>query len=368
MYGLLQVSLDDIDAGWRFFNMGLGLLHGRFSSVKSQWIPRVYAVYYSCIGVWKTPLRTLLRPLSELLSAGIEGSDRDAFFIISYLRYVVGFSSGEQFATIEPLLRVAVLEMKAHNQVVSAEYLNLIHETMLLLMGRNDDPIIQNGIVMSSLEKWSKKLNDIEAIAGNEGDGYASSLANARMIVFYHLGDIDKAFENAKKCWDHTFLFRSAVGPLNVAFYECLTYLTYCRQTHKVSRWSRKKVMKKAQKPLQYLKKRERHCPQNVQHRVFLLEAEIDAIEGDVDAALTKYEVAGELASQESYFYVQALACERAAVTLQELRLDEQRKFELLNESIEAYKKWGAAAKVQQLKLFLDDLKSTKWTDEEDAI
>ena len=120
----------------------------------------------------------------------------------------------------------------------------------------------------------------------------------------------------------------------------------------------RRNAMNESQDHLDYVKKRRKFSPQIIGYWQFLLEGEFDALNGKMYPALAKYAKSQELAEREGCLDVQALACERASLTIHEGRGNEAKKIFLLERCIELYAEWGAMTKLRRMEALMEEWKS----------
>ena len=104
-----------------------------------------------------------------------------------------------------------------------------------------------------------------------------------------------------------------------------------------------------AAKSLRVLKSLAKHCPESFQNKVFLLEAELLVSRRNPAGALLKYDEAITLAAQAQLWNEKGLACERAGLLCASIGKPEE-SLTYLNMALEAYKTWGATAKVNQVR------------------
>lgn len=99
------------------------------------------------------------------------------------------------------------------------------------------------------------------------------------------------------------------------------------------------------------------NCPKNFLHHAALVHAEIERIEGRDMAAIKGYETAIASAEREGFLHVEALALEAAAGFCRRHGLA---TFEAVNlkRSYDAYRRWGAYAKLRQLERLRPELRS----------
>ena len=208
------------------------------------------------------------------------------------------------------------------------------------------------------LEYPSNKLQELMSIAGLRMDVFLVIAASNRMIVAYHIGDMETALRMEERSKDFTTVNGAAVFVIHHSFYAALTCLTVLRDNLALSKPLRKKLLAQARTHLKYLQKRCKYNPKTIESKQLLIEAEFEALNGKMYPALAKYAKAQELAKREESLDVQALACERASITIHEGRGNEAQKFFLIQLSIELYAAWGAKTKVQLMKGLLDDWNS----------
>jgi hypothetical protein len=90
------------------------------------------------------------------------------------------------------------------------------------------------------------------------------------------------------------------------------------------------------------------HNPHAGLHKVYLIEAEIASVEGNRECAMTKYYQAIALAGEEENLHLQALACERAGVSMREFG-ERELADRFLGRALVLYEKWGATAIADRL-------------------
>jgi predicted ATPase len=353
VYGILLVSIGDIDGGYRYSSLAITMLDDRYSAVKFDWIPRVHTIHHGLVAHWKKPLKLQLEKLWQSYERSIAMSGDREFKFIGLMTYCRGtFASGCELSSQLPTLTKAVSEMRAANQNSIAEITTLTRETVLTLMGKSDVSFTLKSDAIGS----SERLVDVDAGAGQGFRMLSSFTASCGIIVSYHLGDFKRAAEMAELSKDLCKVNPVGVANATHAFYSCLACLTLIRRDPLISKASRKRYLSLAQKNFKYLENRCRHCPQNFQHTLTFLDAEFDALNGKVSSALIKYSKAQVLANREECLNVEALACERAFFTLHESRGNTRQKILLLEQSTSIYAKWGASAILRRMEQLRKDL------------
>jgi hypothetical protein len=254
---------------------------------------------------------------------------------------------------LEPGFRNSIAQMRDYKQETLAEFTQLCHEATLILMEREDDPIVVNG-ALTSLGKGSNKLKEVQNTANLNFDVYLCFAHCYFLMVSYHLGELDVALAMAKKSENASSLIPASQFSAYQVFYDGLTALTIVRQKQASSFSSRRELLSRARRSLTKLRKYAKHCLENWYHRVLLLEAEFAALRGDLELAMCKYAMSEELAARDGFLEVQGLACERAGLTLRQLGGDNSVGTRSLERAIDVYTKWGASVKVDRMKKLLD--------------
>jgi hypothetical protein len=310
------------------------------------------------IAHWKVPMRSTFQPLLEGRQIGSASGDHEFATVALFQYCLISSAAGVSLLSFEPVLRDTIAEMKAYKQQVWTELTLLPHEATLVLMGKADDPAVRNGALMH-LETGSRKVTEVMNTANLDFRSYECTGSCYRMMVAYFLGDLDVALAMAVKSENAIEIIPSSPLIRFQAFFDGLTALTAVRQNHRpclpsAPRTSRRKLLSRGRKRLKMLRKFSKHCPENCEHHVLLLEAEFAALGGKVERAMSMYAKSEELASREGFMDIQALACERAGVTLREFGGDEKEASRMLERSIDLYKIWGAFAKADQMKTLLE--------------
>ena len=357
-YGALLNGIGNIDSGYRFSSLGVSLLNERFSSVKAEWLPRVHGIHYGINAQWKQSMNSSLETLYEAYEKSLETGDLEYTYIILFLYCRNRFQCGCSLSSQEPLLKTAVDTMHELNQKQFAELTSLTYEATLILAGKEDDPAVTNGFLLHMEDPSNTKLQDLMSIAGLSLDMYMPLAALNRMIASYHTGDMDTALQMEERSRNFAKSNNASVITILHAFYSSLTCLTVVRQNPGFPKATRRYLLNAARDHLDYIKKRCKFSPQNMEPLQFLLEGEFDALNGKINPALAKYAKSQELAARVGCLDVQALACERASLTIHEGRGNESQKIFLLERCIELYAEWGAMTKLRLMEALMEEWKS----------
>ena len=111
----------------------------------------------------------------------------------------------------------------------------------------------------------------------------------------------------------------------------------------------KKKYLSTAKECLAVLKGLAQYAPENVQQKVFLVEAEIKALEGSVDDSLALFKRSMEHAERHGAIADRALACERTGLALRGCGKEDD-ALDYLEDCCGYYRQWGALVKVNHVK------------------
>lgn len=208
---------------------------------------------------------------------------------------------------------------------------NIILQVFHNFSGKSADPLVLTG----------EALNEEQTLLETNGK---HPVAYMFVLLYkHHLAVYMNAFSEAERIL--ALIQRTDMGniyPYLVSAHEFLKGLVAA----KLSR-SSKRHRSSANRSLSKLRRYARHCPQNFQGKVFLVEAELAASAGDMDCALVKYRNCIERSKSQGLIHEEALANERAAYALRDCgRMEEARQF--FGQARSRYASWGARTKVYQ--------------------
>jgi tetratricopeptide (TPR) repeat protein len=273
---------------------------------------------------WKRPVCETLAPLKRAHEAGLESGDIE-FSILSLNFY---FWSQFEFGPLPELereIREAVNLMDSHSQLSMRIMIAGVWQTILNLMGRSSgDVCVISGDNMdaSTLKHWMNYL---------------------RMVLCYLLGRYDEASDHAAGCQELIKDDFVTTGVCSIVFFETLTNLALERSSRKRGR--RKVISHRIRK----MKTWAQHSPYNFSGMQFLMEAELAALRGDKNRALSKYVCAILVHKQVGALLLAALSNERLGkFVLEQGQHSEAKPY--LDEALTYYEEYGAVAKVDHLR------------------
>jgi tetratricopeptide (TPR) repeat protein len=109
--------------------------------------------------------------------------------------------------------------------------------------------------------------------------------------------------------------------------------------------------LRSAKRQLKKLKKHELQAPANIKHKRLLIEAEIEARNGDLQMAREKYDQAIETAANEGFLHDCAYACERAGYAM---RRTNKSCSDYFLRATDTYSRWGSFLKADASRALVD--------------
>jgi hypothetical protein len=187
--------------------------------------------------------------------------------------------------------------MRPYKQIFNTKTTLPTLEAALVMMGKADDPFVQNGAVMH-LGTGSAKLTEVTNSDKFNYDGYICQAACYRMKIAYHQGDLVIALEMAEKSKKVVELLPELAYIRFQAFYEGMSALAAIGERCKLFKFPRRNLLAHGQKRLKMLQKDAKRCPENCQYLVLMLETEFAALDGKLADAMSKYREAEGLAGK----------------------------------------------------------------------
>ncbi len=333
-YGMLLCGeLNEPAVGYQYGTVGLAISE-RLDDLALR--ARVIYVYAMFIHHWSKHWSSLTPWFRKGIEAGNQSGD------LLYLAY-----SAQDCVIWDPSLDLET----AHRQ--HAENLEIVREcayqdsldsgTLFLqlqrnLLGLTDGPLTLN----------DGAFDEAQCLAGMRQRGFMTGIANyhiysAEICQLY--GEYDKALEHVRA---QDGLIKSAMSlPQLVRFY-IVAYLTLATHYPKLNADEQVKTRDRMERDLARMTRWADNCPENFRHLQYLMEAELERLDGRHEAALERYDAAIDAARASGFLRDEATAFERAARHL--LAQGRRRSAEgYLRGAHRVYDRWGAHRKLALL-------------------
>jgi PAS domain S-box-containing protein len=336
-YGLLLCGMfDDIDAGYEFGQLALTLLE-RYNITQFQ--SRTYFIVNSFILHWKEPLKNCLPLLQTGYQSGLATGDWECVGLnlttYSIYKYFAGDPLNELTAEIDRYGE-SISQIK---QTETLKYYQLIQQTILNLVGQAKVPYYINGTVFN-------QEDTIPLLKAANNPTTLSFLYLNQAILNYLFRENDRA-------WQQLILAEGYINSLCgyftltvYSFYDALIHLARYSQVASEEQINIKQRVALQQQKLQFWAS---HAPFNHQHKWELVEAERYRILGQRAEALDYYDRAIDNAQKNQFLNEEALANELAARFYLEWG-KEKVAAGYMQEAYYCYTRWGAKAKIDDLK------------------
>ena len=345
-YGLIQCGvLGDMQSGYEFGQLALRLMES-FNTQDSR--ARTMFVMQVFIKFWKEPLRNTLKPLKEGLRFAMENGDPEfaCHTAVACIEYAI--FCGRELTELEKDTDQYKKMIGKLNQLYTLYASNLDHQLILNLQGHAENPAVLKG---ESYDSDKYRPGHLEA-AGQTNIFRAYCLGAYLSYLFGQYEDALKRAQMAEPAIDS--MMASFYIPM-FNFYKSLSQLSLYPDVEK----SRKrKFLRNVARNQKKMKHWANHAPMNFEHKYRLVEAEKARVLGKELKAREHYEQAILGARENRYINEEALALELFAKFWLELGKEEIAGL-YMDKARQAYRTWGALAKVKYLEDNYPDLTQT---------
>jgi tetratricopeptide (TPR) repeat protein len=281
--------------------------------------------------------------------------------------------AGGPLSSVAEALKSVYQLLHRKNQDTLLRIIRPFFQMVLNLMGASTetDPIILSGAVMMEDEelKHAKETKNTKV-------EYCICLCQAQLAFYLHKFQRARTF--IEKCMGlgaNEIIISSL--DIQVTFLDALSAVAMAwiwdqRKTENVpigsGKWKNKKqeavaeekrlhmieekkqnLLRKAEQALAKLQNLARFSPENLNQKVYMVEAELKAINGNIDEAEKLFLKAMKHAEENGAMSDQTLACERAGLALRFFG-QEDHALDYLEDCCAIYRQWGALIKVNHLK------------------
>jgi diguanylate cyclase (GGDEF)-like protein len=330
-YGMLLCGeLDEPALGYQYAKVGLAI-NERLDDLTLR--ARVIYVYAMFVHHWSNHWTSLTPWFRKGIEAGYQSGD------LLYLAY-----SAQDCVIWDPTLDLET----AHRQ--HAENLEIVREcayqdsldsaTLFLQLQRN-----LLGLTDSPCSLSDASFDEAQCLAGMRQRQFMTGIANyqiysAEICLLY--GDYERALEHVRA---QDALIKSAMSlPQLVRFY-IVAFLTLATHYPQMSEQARAETRERLERDLARMTRWADNCAANFRHLQYLMEAELERLDGARESALARYDAAIDAARQSGFLRDEATVCERAAGHL--LAIGRWRAAEgYLRGAHHLYDRWGAHRKV----------------------
>lgn len=327
------------DEGYRYSDLALELI-GQFKA--KQHIPRVYFFLYSETMAHKYDLRTLCTHLYRAYQVGLETGDIEFALVDANMCFGYMMLSGQSLESVEEKTREFYETAVTYKQEFTLGTMRPALKCLNILMGKLERP---TGFAFES---------DLARATEAKDEAAVWIIHFMQLMLSYLFGDYESAAQEADYM-EAMLKLHLHPGFSSIIVAYCLAYLAVANRRRGRDR---RQLLSKANGGMKTLEKFSKYIPENSLHKLSLVEAELAVVNGDNAIARGKYLIAISVSAELDDQAMRAVACERFAIFLQSNERDGTTTARRFREAHEAYKRWGASAKVEQMEKEMPELLS----------
>ena len=342
-YGLTLVALlKDLDAGYRFGQLGLNLLQGLNAS---QFAAKTVFGFNVFLRHWKEPAKATLNGFLQAYASGIETGDIEHVALSLMCYSYTAYFSGQELSSLRQTMEDHRRVMQQFRQDSYLRIQSMFYQAVLNLLEPTAAPD----------RLCSKHYDEDEMIQLHLEANQLLALCQIylnKLLLSYLFQRYEQALLNARLTEQY---LSAATGLLHIPifhFYDALVQLAVYPTGSETEKTS---ILNRVTAHQEKLKEWAVHAPSNQAHRCELIAAERCRVLGQNAAASEYYDRAIALAKEHEYLNEAAIANELAA----RFYLDwnkERLAQEYLLAAYYSYARWGAKAKVVDLESRYPDL------------
>lgn len=336
VFGYINIAfMGKMEKGLKMGQLGNRL--GEILNNEDQFVS-LKQVYVMFISQWLTHLADTIPDLEEALKKGLETGDFEFTSIIGQLIIYWNFYGGEPLDKVLKRGDLLSMQVAPLNQIMQIKRIDLFRQSTLgLLEGVRDFEVLSGDI-------FDERKIDFpnEPAFGL----YFHNLYAQKKILAMVFNKDETAWKFCVKEKEYLIPVKGSVTEMLFYFYEnlCITPIYASRSIEE-----QKQLLKICGKNIKLIKGLLKYSEVNYQHRYELMNAEYERLNNNFDQAVKSYTYAIRYARLHKYVNEEALIWERAGLFFKSQNQPEAAQFYFSN-AYKAYSKWGAKAKLDQMK------------------
>jgi signal transduction histidine kinase len=287
---------------------------------------------------WKEPLKNTLEPLQSNYWYGLENGNIEYATYSAFNYCQNAFFCGENLKIVTQENHKFYERFKIHGNKFAFDMHNICAQACLNLFELGKNPTILSGKVFSE-EKMIDFFNK------TNGKRELFKIYLYKLILSYLFEKYDEAERSAREA---ECCKKSALGNHEIVIFYFYSTLNLLALISKYSGISRKHLLRKVYKNIKLFRQFVMLAPMNCLHKLFLIEAELCRVTGQVEKASLFFDKAIIKATENDYPNDLALVFELAGRFYQ-YQLKEQLSREFIINAYKNYQHWGAFNKVSHL-------------------
>lgn len=342
---VLIASLEDIDSGLKFGELALQVCKMEICREDQT---RVTFVYYAFIKTRNALTRDGLEPLLDNYRLGREMGDFEYASLSAAFYCTHSYGAGRDLVELEREVSGLARSIGRMKQETTQMLANVYHQEILNMMEPSGDPCLLIGKVCDESLMVSQ-------LSQTKENSVLCAIHVQKLRLCYSFRDYKVALESSVKAEHYLAGAKGSMLVPIVLFYGSLARVAVAEGLEGTDRFQMLRQVSKDQKQL---KKWAIKAPMNFMHKFFLVEAERFRISNQFSRAMDYFDLSIKMAGENQYINEEALAYERAGMFLFSVNNEVRGKF-YLEQALDCYLKWGATAKVKDLRdKYPDYLKS----------
>jgi PAS domain S-box-containing protein len=339
--------LGTIDFGYRLGKVALANLPDDDKTLHCRTIALAYNFNLS----WKDHLKSTLEPLARAHQIGMENEDVEYAIIAAMSASANAFVLGGDLNSIENNLVERIAEAKRHQQIPMYYMGSIYLQATRNLTNNVNAPWLLEGDTFSENEliQFQELKVDDTALA---------NLFVNKLYLAFLFGRFDHALAFADQVSRHITAIQASPA---IPFFRTFETLACINSLGSATPIKNAALQLRIWRNRKMLRKWAHHSPENILHRLHLVEAELAAHRGNQLEAMEHFELAIRFARENGYLNDLALAHERAGEFYRSAGKPDLAMY-FLGNAVKNYKRWGAGNKVRQLQNQYPELSDTQFS------
>jgi predicted ATPase/class 3 adenylate cyclase len=340
---ILSAYIGQVDKGIHYGDIAINLSN-RLKT--EEQVPRLLMTYNVFLVHWKKKLSDLNDELDKAFKIGLETGDNE---YTSYLSQNITYNSlysGIHLHKLADKSEVLDRQVQKFRQDLTIIRLRILRQGIDNFINATEDPDVLCGAI------FDEKQITIEQTPQNYS--YFQNLNLQKLLLALIFNRNGAGYTYAMTCEKYQESIRGSALYLVFYFYQSLAMTSVFPEADDKKK---KYILKKLRSNIKQLKKYESFCKDNYKHKRLLVEAEYNYISGNKAKARSLYDYAIKIAVESHMIQDEAICWERTAAFYKNEKNDQVALF-YLNNALSAYQRWGADAKVKQMRVIYDDLRN----------
>lgn len=336
IYGAILCAIfKQYERGNRFGNLGLQI-QKKYGRAETN--SKIFLYYGMGICPWQHPIHTAIKSNRKGLSSALETGDCNwaVYHIQSILIFL--FAQGKPLAEIYSECESYYDYVSSTKDSAALNYLISLKQVIQCLKGHT-----QNEFSLDD-QDFSEE-NHVRQIIGENIHIILLRHYLLKMRLLYIMGDLDEALRLAMLCEG---LLQYHLGTIIITEYYFFHSLILLAKNHHGTLLQKLKTWQLLKRNEKVITGMARACPDNFEHKLFLIKAETARVQGKITTASGFFQQAIHSARKHGFVHMEAIANELAAKLYLSQGLEKVGKT-FLAEAIDAYRRWGADAKIKML-------------------